>query len=127
MRFTIEATASDVEEELSRRLERGFEFEGHYFQARDKDPIADHASQASAAMIHEGISSDDPCWQDGKTKFEWIASNNQFVGLDAGTMIRLGKAAAAFRSRMKIAARRLKDRIAAGETFPNISDDALWR
>ena len=117
---------SQVNEERDRRLDDGFTFNGTRFQtrARDRENIAGGAQMAMMA-VQAGAQPGDLRWHGGDTDFSWIADDNSSVPMDARTMIAFAQAAGRRHAAIIIAARGIKDRVAAGEDL-DITDDALW-
>lgn len=108
MLFEIAPTAAHVDAERLRRLAAGFVFEGNTFQARDQD-------QADlVALIGDG----------GLTG--WFSVSNEMVAMDTATLARFKQEMTAFRSRLRLAGRSIKDKILAGEKIASLKDGPLW-
>lgn len=121
--YTPPVTVEDVDAERDRRIALGFSFQSRIFKA-DMTNINGATATASAAILN-GATDGDLRWVDTTRDFGWIAIDNTVLTMDARTTIMFGQTAMAFVSSLRIAARSIKDRILAGETF-DIMDDSLW-
>lgn len=108
MLFEIAPTSAHVDDERLRRLAAGFVFEGNRFQARDQD----HADLT--ALIDDGVLTG------------WLSIDNRLVEMDILTLRRLKQEMGAYRSRLRLAGRALKDRLDAGGKLSTLNDNALW-
>lgn len=98
-----------VDTERDRRIEAGFSYAGHTFQARaeDKTRISGAALLAVIAM-QAGAQPGNLRWHGGASDFVWIAADNSLVAMDAPTVIGLGKAAAEHETAHVFAGKALK-------------------
>ena len=126
----IAAIAADVDAERDRRISAGFEFGGVLFQSRlpdgersgDWEVFSGKALEALIAVMG-GAQPGDLRWADADEDFAWIAADNSRVPMDAQTVIELGKAASAHRSRHTFAGSDLK----AQSPIPtDYTDDKWW-
>lgn len=120
-----EARRASVDAERDRRIADGFEFNGAMYQARpipDLQNISGAANAATIAVIN-GAQEGDFRWADPDDDFEWIASDNTLVKMDAPTTIAFGQAALRWVDVNFKAARELKDL----EAVPiDYTDDGYW-
>jgi hypothetical protein len=114
------ATKDDVNAERDRRLLAGFLFRGKRIQAdmASQSAIAINAQRAKVA-VDSGASPDYLRWADTERDFMWIAADNTML-------VELQQLAASHLEMSQRSARRLKDRIAAGERIVDVTEDALW-
>lgn len=123
-------TTIDIDSERDRRISAGFEFEGVLFQSRlpdgersgDWEVFSGKALEALIAVMG-GAQPGDLRWADADEDFAWIAADNSRVPMDAQTVIELGKAASAHRSRHTFAGSDLKARIPIPADY---ADDKWW-
>lgn len=120
-----EARRASVDAERDRRIAAGFTFNGAMYQARpipDLQNISGAANAATIAVIN-GAQEGDFRWADPDDDFEWIASDNTLVKMDAPRTIAFGQAALRWVDVNFKAARELKDL----ETVPiDYTDDGYW-
>lgn len=117
-------TPEQVTAERDRRLQLDFEFNGATFQ-RDHDAVRriNGAGTLALAAIVGGAQSDDYRWHGGDSDFQWIASDNTLVTMDAQTVMLFGAAAAHRETELIFAAKLLK----AEDPIPDdYTDDAYW-
>ncbi|MGP9826901.1 DUF4376 domain-containing protein [Ectopseudomonas khazarica] len=123
-------TSADVDAERDRRISAGFMFQGVRYQSRlpsanqpgDWDVFSGKALEALIAIM-AGALAGDLRWSDPAADFAWIAADNSRVPMDAQTVIELGKAASAHRSRHTFAGSDLK---AMGPIPGNYYADHWW-
>ncbi|MDH0337595.1 hypothetical protein [Metapseudomonas otitidis] len=123
-------TSADIDAERNRRISAGFSFQGKFYQSRlpsgahpgDWEVFSGKALEALIAVMG-GALKGDLRWSDPDEDFAWIAADNSRVPMDAHTVIELGKAALAHRSRCTFAGSDLK----AKSPLPNdYMDDKWW-
>lgn len=123
-------TTAAVDAERNRRISAGFQFGGHRFQSRlpdgtnpgDWEVFSGKALEALIAVMGGAVAGD-LRWSDPDEDFAWIAADNSRVPMDAQTVIELGKAASAHRTRCTFAGSDLK----AKSPIPaDYSDDKWW-
>lgn len=120
-----EARRSAVDAERDRRIAEGFAFNGAMYQARpipDLQNISGAASAATIAVIN-GAQEGDFRWADPDDDFEWIASDNTLVKMDAPTTIAFGQAALHWVDQNFKAARNIKDLEIVPEDY---TSDEYW-
>lgn len=102
-------TAS-VDLERDRRIDSGFEFSGKAFQSRTTDRENINGAALLAFMaIASGAVAGDLRWSNPDQDFQWIASDNTLVAMDAYTVVEFGKASAASKQALIFKARQIKD------------------
>ncbi|EUB97310.1 protein of unknown function DUF4376 [Rhizobium sp. CF080] len=108
-------TAAEVDAERDRRIGAGFTFEGVLYQSdkEARENIMGAHKAASDAMMLFGAQSGDLAWRllldpAGPEVFEWIASDNSRVPMDAPTVLRFGYAALSHKASHIFAASDLK-------------------
>lgn len=120
---------SAVDAERDRRISAGFEFQGVRYQSRlpstghpgDWDVFSGKALEAFIALSG-GSQPGDLRWAGPDEDFAWISADNSRVPMDAQTVIELGKAASAHRSRHTFAGSDLK----AMQPIPQDYTDNKW-
>lgn len=121
------ATTADVDAERDRRLSAGFAYQGKLIQADLGSQTALNVfGQRAVVAVDNGALPGDLRWADAAKDFAWIAADNSMLPLDAPSMVEMQRMASAFLDRTRTAARRLKDRIAAGEHVLDVSEASLW-
>lgn len=113
-----------VDAERDRRIGTGFTFQGHPYQTGDGDRenIAGAAQIAFMAVVN-GAAVGNLRWASTDRDFVWIDSNNVLVPMDAQTVVLMGQAAAAWKTRHIYAARELKSK----NPIPmDYTDDKYW-
>lgn len=120
-------TKEQVDGERDRRTAETFKFKNRLYQLRPQDiqNISGAALAATIAIIN-GTQSGDLRWSDPDADFEWIATNNNTVPMDAQTVVEFANAAMAHRSRLIFKARSIKDLLSETGEALDLSDDALW-
>lgn len=115
---------ADVDAERDRRIDAGVEFQGVRFQSRatDRENIAGAAQLGFMAVV-AGAQAGDLRWSKPDQDFEWIASDNSLVPMDAPTVVAFGKAAAERKQALIFAGRQLKDMDPIPADF---ADDKWW-
>lgn len=122
----VPATSEQVDFERDRRTAETFKFKNRLYQLRPKDvQNVTGAALAATLAIMNGAQVGDLRWSDPDADFEWIATNNNTVTMDAQTVVEFANAAMAHRSRLIFKARSIKDRLGTGEML-DIYDDTLW-
>ena len=115
-----------VDVERDRRTAETFKFRNRFFQLRPKDvQNITGAALAATLAIMNGAQPGNLRWSDPDNDFQWIATNNNTVTMDAQTMVEFANAAMAWRSSLIFKARAIKDRLVFGEML-DIADDTLW-
>lgn len=123
-------TSSDIDAERDRRISGGFEFNGVLYQSRlpdgvrsgDWEVFSGKALEAFIAVM-AGAQPGDLRWSDPDVDFAWIAADNGRVAMDAQTVIELGKAASAHRTRHTFAGSDIK---ALSPIPGDYTDDKWW-
>lgn len=117
-------STAEVDAERDRRIAEGFTFQGHPYQTRDGDRenIAGAAQIAFMAVVN-GSAAGDLRWASTTRDFVWIDSSNALVPMDAPTVVLLGQAAAAWKTRHIYAARELKSKTPIPLDY---RDDKYW-
>ena len=77
----------------------------------------------SGLAVLGGAEVGDLRWADPDVDFEWIATDNTKVPMDAHTALAFAQAAAQYKSALVLAGRTLKDMATIPETF---ADDQYW-
>ena len=115
-----------VDVERDRRTADTFKFKNRFYQLRAKDvQNVTGAALAATLAIMNGAQPGDLRWSDPENDFQWIATNNNTVTMDAQTMVEFANAAMAWRSCLIFKARAIKDRLVSGEML-DIAEDTLW-
>lgn len=112
-------------------IDEGFMFEGVRYQTRptDRENISGAALLATQVKMAGGGADGDYRWQDADSDFEWIATDNSVVKMDASKAMRFGQSAAAYKQNLIMLSRQIKNQIAAAETVEDIqqiTDSAPW-
>lgn len=112
-------------------IDSGMIFNGTRFQTRstDRENISGAALLATQVVMSGGGNEGDYRWQDPDADFEFIASDNSAIKMDAPTTMRFGQEAAAHKQRLIMFCRDLKDQIALAssqEEADQILRDAAW-
>ncbi len=108
-------TSSQVDAERDRRITAGFTFDGVLYQSdrEARENIMGAHKGASDAMMLFGAEPGNLAWRrlldpNGPEVFEWIASDNSRIPMDAPTVLRFGYAALAHKAGHIFAASDLK-------------------
>lgn len=114
----------DIDAERDRRIEAGVELGGTLFQSRatDRENILGAAQLGFMAVV-SGAVPGDLRWSDHDADFQWIASDNSLVKMDAFTVVELGKKAAQHKAALIYAGRALKD---MADIPADYTDDKWW-
>lgn len=112
-------------------IDEGFIFEGVHYQTRptDRENISGAALLATQVTMQGVGAAGDYRWQDANNDFEWIATDNSIIKMDAPTTMAFGQSAAAYKQNLIILSRQIKNQIAAAETVDEIQqimDSAPW-
>ena len=112
-------------------IDEGFMFEGVHYQTRstDRENISGAALLATQVKMAGGGADGDYRWQDANNDFEWIATDNNVVKMDAPTTIAFGQSAAAYKQALITFSRGVKNQIAAAQTLEEIQqimEGATW-
>ncbi|CDZ43102.1 Hypothetical protein NGAL_HAMBI1146_58750 [Neorhizobium galegae bv. officinalis] len=117
-------SSADVDIERDRRITAGFTFEGVLFQSdkEARENIMGAHKAASDAMMLFGAQPGNLAWRQlldpaGPEVFEWIASDNSRVPMDAQTVLRFGYAALTHKASHIFAASDLKSMDQIPEDF----------
>lgn len=122
----VAPSGHDVDAERDRRTAETFKFKNRLYQLRPGDiQNITGAALAATLAIMNGAQPGNLRWSDPDKDFEWIATNNNTVAMDAQTVVEFANAAMAWRSRLIFIARSIKDRLLSGETL-DIYDVSLW-
>lgn len=113
-----------VDAERDRRINGGFTFDGRNYDSDgdSRQSIAENGNLAGMAIINK-VAHGTLDWLIDGEDFGWIDHDNNFVPMDAFTMVDLARAAAAHKSALVMAARRLKD---LEEIPADYADDKHW-
>lgn len=120
----IKNQQNEINEERARRLEMDFEFQGKMFQ-RDTLSLSRITGAATLAgfAVFAGAQPGNYRWSDPENDFEWIASDNSIIKMDAQTCFAFGQVAAQVETRIIFAAKILRQM----EPIPeNFTDDIWW-
>lgn len=112
-------------------IDEDFMFEGVRYQTRptDRENISGAALLATQVKMAGGGADGDYRWQDADSDFEWIATDNSIVKMDAATTMRFGQQAAAYKQQLIMFSRGVKNQIEAAETLEEIQqtmESATW-
>lgn len=112
------ATTAEVDRLRDAKIAGGFTFAGTHFQtdAQSVKRIAGAASAAHVAITQDSAQVGDLRWADPDSDFQWIATDNSLVSMDAHTAVAFGRAYMAFERALVFAASAIKARIRNGET-----------
>ncbi|QSY98663.1 DUF4376 domain-containing protein (plasmid) [Rhizobium bangladeshense] len=119
-------TAAQVDAERNRRIDQGFFFQGVQYQSDNdaRENIAGAAQAAFGAMVLGGAGAGNLRWSDPDKDFQWIATDNQRISMDAPTMYAFGLAAMSHKSSHIFAANDLKKMNPIPEDYA--SNPAYW-
>ena len=116
-----------------KHIDAGMIFEGVNYQTRqtDRENIAGAALVAMQVQLAGRGQEGDYKWnpEASEDNFEWIASDNSKVKMDAPTVQRFGQAAAAQKQRMIMFCRDLKNQVQTAQSLEQINqimENAQW-
>lgn len=117
-------TPADVKAERDRRLAADFTFNGNLFQ---RDPTSLARITGAATLAGFAVAAGSPAgnlrWANPDRDFEWIASDDTRVPMDAQTAFAFGQAAAQVETTLVFAASTLRSM----DPIPtNYTDDSWW-
>ncbi|CDZ50423.1 DUF4376 domain-containing protein [Neorhizobium galegae] len=122
-------SSGDVDAERNRRISAGFTFEGVLYQSdgEARENIMGAHKAASDAMMLFGAQPGNLAWRQlldpaAPEVFEWIASDNSRIAMDAPTVLRFGYAALAHKAGHIFAASDLKSISPIPNDFATNSD-----
>lgn len=124
---SAEAICSRIDKERDRRIDGGFDWQGHRFQSRpsDRENLLG-AAQLAIAAIGAGVQRDNLRWVNPDADFVWITEANDLVPLDAFQVVQLFQIGVAYKTALTFFARTLKDQVLSAEDPTTVEIDTGW-
>ncbi len=110
----VEITSGMINSERDRRIDAGFTFDGHVFQADDVS-LRKISGAATGAIIAKGLGADPASanWAADGSEFSWVSADNTIIPMSPDEMLAFGMTALAHVDAHTKAARVLKGTLPA--------------